>query len=392
MLTGHRPSLFRWAFFALFSLQSALAAATPSLVIEADTGRVLEAQDIFVRWRPASLTKLMTAYVAFREIEAGNLTMKSPVRVSLAAARMPPSHMAYPIGTVVTLDNALKMLIVKSANDIAVAIAESVSGSVEEFANRMNAEARRIGMSDTNFVNPNGLHDEAQFTTARDLAILARTIRREFPQYARYFSTEAIATEDRVYPAYNLLLGRFAGADGMKTGYVCESGFNLAASATRGDRTLIAIVLGAFSSNKRAEEAARLLDAGFKATSAASGRPLLQVMQKPDGLPSAAADLRPVVCSDEARQQRAQERREIYETALLKPLEREPVAVRVGPGGAVGSSRSAAMLLGRMVQQIPVPAEKPIRISLASEEDKLRYALKPGEVPKPQPRPEPEAG
>jgi D-alanyl-D-alanine carboxypeptidase len=283
-----RPAIhlapFRLAVLALCLLFANIAAAEntmPSLVVDMESGRVLHAQREFERWRPASITKLMTAYVAFREIESGTLTLKSPVRVSLNAARKPPSHMAYPIGTIVTLDNALKMLLVKSANDIAVAIAESVSGSVEEFAKRMNAEAARLGMMDSHFVNPHGLHDEGQYSSAYDLALLARAIRRDYPQYDHYFSTEALKDGETVYDSYNILLGRFAGADGMKTGYICESGFNLVASATRNGHTLIAVVLGEMSSKGRAERAADLLELGFARLDRLDSLPLLSALLPP---------------------------------------------------------------------------------------------------------------
>ncbi|WP_421856739.1 D-alanyl-D-alanine carboxypeptidase family protein [Oricola sp.] len=389
MLTASRLCLARWAVLLFFVYCAGGAAAAPSVVIEASTGRVLHAEDVFVRWPPASVTKLMTAYVAFREVRDGGLTMQSPVRVSLNAARQPPSHMAYPVGTIVTLDNALKMLIVKSANDIAVAIGESVSGTEEEFVARMNAEAKRIGMTDTRFANPHGLHSKQQYTTARDLALLARTILREFPQHAGYFKAEAISTADRTIRGHNQLLGRFEGANGMKTGYVCEAGFNLAASATRQDTTLIAIVLGEFSPNRRARKTATLLDAGFREFTRKQDQPLLQTMQKPDGISATPVNMREIVCSKAARTARSQEKRGSFGTPLLKALDRKPIAIAVRTGGAIGSSRSATMLFGQMVRAIPAPVQRPERISLVDEEDRVKYALKPGfDVPVPEPRPE----
>lgn len=387
--------LFRIVFLVLAIVvpRAALAAdGMPSIVVDVETGRVLHAQREFERWHPASLTKLMTAYVAFREIDSGELTLKSPVRVSLAAARMPPSHMAYPIGTILTLDNALKMMLVKSANDIAVAIAESVSGSVEDFAKRMNAEAARLGMTDSHFVNPNGLHEEEQYTSAYDLALLATRIRREYPQYDRYFSTEALKDGDTVYKSYNILLGRFAGADGMKTGYICESGFNLVASATRGGHTLIAVVLGEMSSKGRAERAADLLELGFARVGMLESLPQLAAMQPPADDSTGVADLRATVCSQEANDARwANRSLDHFATEALHPLTRNLVPVPIFKGGAEGISKSAILFAGQYFDELPVPAERPI--PLTDEVAEMRRArgadgLSAGAIPVPQFRPD----
>ncbi len=235
----------------------------PHILLDYDSGKVLMEKDAFQRWHPASLTKMMTAYVVFRKIREGKLTLKSPVYYSRNASRRPPSKMGFKVGSVFNIENALKMIIVKSANDVAVAIAESVSGSVEAFAREMNKTARDIGMRDTNFVNPHGLHDNNQYSSVRDMALLVMAIGKEFPQYAPLFKIEAIQYGKRVYQSYNKLLQRFQGADGMKTGYVCASGFNLAASATRSGKRLIAIVFGERSGARRAIAAAKLLHEGF---------------------------------------------------------------------------------------------------------------------------------
>jgi D-alanyl-D-alanine carboxypeptidase len=171
--------------------------------------------------------------------------------------------MGFKPGVTFTVDNALKMIMVKSANDIAVALAEGVSGSVEGFAAAMNGAARRLGMTQSNFVNPNGWPDARQVTSARDLAILARALLREFPEHDLYWRIPAIKFGRRVLRNYNRLIDRYPGSDGMKTGFICASGFNLVATATRRGRRLIAVVLGAPSSPVRAEKAARLLESGF---------------------------------------------------------------------------------------------------------------------------------
>ena len=234
------------------------ALANPVVLFDLNSGKILQQQDAFKRWYPASLSKLMTAYVTFRALAAGEVQLDSPIKVTKHSAAEPPSKMGFKPGSVMRLDNALKMMLVKSANDIAMAVGENVGGSQAAFADRMNAEAARLGMTGTHFVNPNGLYSPDQYTTARDLAVLVMAIRREFPQYAPWFSIEGLAVGKKAIPNYNLLIGRYPGADGMKTGFVCPSGFNMIGSATRNGRTLVAVVLGEKSAVSRAEAAAKL--------------------------------------------------------------------------------------------------------------------------------------
>ncbi len=170
--------------------------------------------------------------------------------------------MGFPVGTILNFDNALKIILVKSANDVAVAIAESLAGSEEAFARRMNATALKLGMTGSHFVNPHGLHDPRQYITARDYAILAMAIYRDFPQYTYILKIPALRFGKRWLRSHNTMLGRYAGADGIKTGYVCASGYNIAASASRSGRRLIAIVLGAKSEHERGIRTAKLLNAG----------------------------------------------------------------------------------------------------------------------------------
>ena len=179
--------------------------------------------------------------------------------------------MGFPVGTLVTIDNALKMLMVRSANDMAVVLAEGVAGSIENFADLMNRNARRLGMTQSSFVNPNGLPADDQITSARDLGILARALIREFPEYDYFWHIPAIKLGKPVMRNYNSLIGRYPGADGMKTGFICASGFNLVASATRNGKRLIAVVLGAPSSQARAVKAAQLLERGFSSNANALG-------------------------------------------------------------------------------------------------------------------------
>jgi D-alanyl-D-alanine carboxypeptidase len=255
---------------AATGLTMSRAGAEALLVIEAENGKVLFAQNAGYPWYPASVTKLMTAYVTLRAVKEGRLTLDTPLIVSSNAAAQAPVKMGFAVGTVVTVDNAIKMLMVKSANDMAVVLAEGVAGSIENFADEMNANARRLGMIQSSFVNPNGLPADDQISSARDLAILARALIRELPEYDYYWHLPGIRMGKMVRRNYNTLIGRYPGADGMKTGFICASGFNLVASATRNGRRLIAVVLGAPSSAARALKAAQLLERGFNSNSAVS--------------------------------------------------------------------------------------------------------------------------
>jgi D-alanyl-D-alanine carboxypeptidase len=254
-----------WAALACAAsmLAAPRAGAEALLVIEADSGKVLYAHNAGYPWYPASVTKLMTAFVTLSAVKEGRVTLDTPLTVSPNAVAQSPVKMGFPTGTIVTVDNALKMLMVKSANDMAVVLAEGVSGSIEGFAGEMNRTAQRLGMIQSSFVNPNGLPADDQVSSARDLTILARALIHEFPEYDYYWHLPGIRMGKMVQRNYNTLIGRYPGADGMKTGFICASGFNLVASATRNGRRLIAVVLGASSSAGRALKAAQLLERGF---------------------------------------------------------------------------------------------------------------------------------
>ncbi len=242
-----------------------VAEPTPFLVADADSGQVLIETGATEAWYPASLTKLMTVYVALDAVRAGKLTMDTPLVMSARAARMPPSKMGFRPGTEVTLDNALKMLMVKSPNDVAVMVAEGVSGSVEAFADDMNTAAQRLGLHESHFVNPNGLHNPEHVSSARDMAMIARALLREFPDHADLYGIGALQLNHQIITNHNGLLGRYPGADGMKTGFTCPAGFNVVATASHYGRHLIVVVLGSPSAKLRNQEAADLFDRGFAA-------------------------------------------------------------------------------------------------------------------------------
>jgi D-alanyl-D-alanine carboxypeptidase len=254
-----------WIFLA-----AALAVVTPRvahaealLVVEADTGKVLQADNATMPWYPASVTKIMTAYVTLKAVKDGRMSLDTLLTVSPVAASQSPSKMGFPPGTQLTIDNALKMMMVKSANDMAVVLAEGVGGSIDGFSAMMNQTAQKLGMTQTSYVNPNGLPADGQITSARDLAILARAVIRDLPEYEYFMHIPSIRYGRRVTQNFNKLIGRYPGADGFKTGFICASGYNLVASATRNGKRLIAVVLGASSGNARAVRAAQMLERGF---------------------------------------------------------------------------------------------------------------------------------
>jgi D-alanyl-D-alanine carboxypeptidase len=310
-----------WAALACIATGSGTtrAQAEALLVIEADSGKVLFAENAAHPWYPASVTKLMTAYVTLRAVKEGRLTLDEPLTVSANAAAQAPVKMGFPAGTIVTVDNALKMLMVKSANDIAVVLAEGVAGSIENFAEQMNLAAQRLGMRQSTFVNPNGLPADDQVSSARDLAILARALIREMPEYDYYWNLPGIRMGKKVQRNYNTLIDRYPGADGMKTGFICASGFNLVASATRDGKRLIAVVLGAPSSAARALKAAQLLERGFSSRHALSW--LMPPLGTVDWLPPVDADppnLRDEMCGKH-RKRPATENEDEFVTANMAP-------------------------------------------------------------------------
>jgi D-alanyl-D-alanine carboxypeptidase len=245
-------------------MASSGASAGPALVFEPYNGTVFYAEDPDAQWFPASLTKLMTAYVTFQALKAGTVTPDTKLICSKEATEQAPSKLWLKVGESITLDVALKVLIVQSANDVAVMIAEGVAGSQEAFVQRMNEAAQHLGMTRTNFVNVNGLPDERQVTTARDLAKLVRAIIIAFPEHADLFTAVEVQVGKQIMRTHNGLLVSLPGADGMKTGFICESGFNVVASATRDGRKLVAVVLGEQSLATRRVRATDLLENGFK--------------------------------------------------------------------------------------------------------------------------------
>lgn len=297
-----RP-LLRASLANLFLAAATLAVAAPRaanaealLLIEADTGKVLQAENATIPWYPASVTKIMTAYVTLKAVKDGRLTLDTLLTVSPVAASQSPSKMGFRPGTQVTVDNALKMMMVKSANDMAVVLAEGVGGSVDGFSAMMNQTAQKLGMTQTSYVNPNGLPADGQITSARDLGILSRAVLRDLPEYEYFMHIPAIRFGKRITPNFNRLIGRYPGADGFKTGFICASGYNLVASATRNGRRLIAVVLGASSGTARAVKAAQLLERGFSQDGLSWLRPALGTVDNLVPVDASPPNLREDMC------------------------------------------------------------------------------------------------
>src|ERR1700750_998195 len=285
---------FLVAALAIVAPHSARAEAL--LLVEAKSDKVLKAQDATMPLYPASLSKMMTAYVTLKAVKEGRISLDTLLTVSPVAASQSPSKMGFKPGTQVTVDNALKMMLVRSANDMAVVLAEGVGGSIDGFSVMMNDTAQKLGMTQTHYVNPNGLPADEQITSARDLAILARGIIKDLPEYEYFVHIPSIRFGRRITQNFNRLIGRYPGADGFKTGFICASGYNLVGSATRDRQALIAVVLGASSGRMRAVRAAPLLDPGFANNGLSWLRPSLGTVDNLVPIDASPPNLRDEMC------------------------------------------------------------------------------------------------
>ena len=234
-----------------------------SIVIEAETGYVLSAKNADKSLHPASLTKIMTLYMTFEAIQNGRLTKNTRIPVSKHAAFQEPSELGLAAGSTIRVEDAIYGLVTKSANDAAVVLAEALGGSESNFAEQMTRRARQLGMKNTTYKNASGLHVKSQVSTARDQAILGQAIIRDFPRDYKYFSTKKFDYAGRTYANHNKLMNTYIGMDGIKTGFVNASGFNLVASAKRNGTRLIGVVFGGQTSKSRNDHMAQLLDLAF---------------------------------------------------------------------------------------------------------------------------------
>ena len=234
-----------------------------ALVVKADSGAALYADAPGTVRAPASLTKMMTMYLAFEAMGEGRLTPNATIAISRNAARQPASRLGIAAGKSLSARNALGVIAVDSANDVTVALAEKLAGSEKLFVDRMNATAQRLGLRDTHFANATGLKNPGNYTTARDMARLSIALLRRYPGNYSYFSTRKVTWKTRTMRNHNHLLGKVAGVDGIKTGYTVDAGYNLAASAKRDGKRIVVVVLGERSIAARDARVANLIELGF---------------------------------------------------------------------------------------------------------------------------------
>jgi D-alanyl-D-alanine carboxypeptidase len=274
-----RVSTLLFSLTALVALAAVLLAPLPALarssakkasgpvaaeiLMDAGSGKILQARNADTLTYPASLTKMMTLMLTFEALDRGTLRLNQSLVVSQHAASMPPSRLWLAPGSTITVEQAILALVTRSANDVAVVLGEALGGSETAFATKMTARARAIGMRRTVFRNASGLPDRVQRTTARDMAILSRALIRSHAGHYAYFQRRSFDWQGDTVYGHNRLMARYPGMDGIKTGYIAASGFNLAASAVRDGRRLIAVVMGGHSANTRDDRVADLLDAGF---------------------------------------------------------------------------------------------------------------------------------
>jgi D-alanyl-D-alanine carboxypeptidase len=242
-----------------------------SIVIDGNTGSVLQALNPDALRHPASLTKIMTLYLLFEQLEAGNVRLDTPLKVSAHASEQAPTKLGLKPGGTIAAEDAIKAIVTQSANDVAVAVAENLGGDEEQFAKLMTQKARSLGMTRTTYVNASGLPDDNQVTTARDQAVLGCAIQERFPRYYKYFSTAAFVYHGHAIRNHNHLLGSVEGVDGIKTGFTRASGFNLVTSVRRGGRHLVAVVLGGPTAAQRDARMRELISSNIKLASLRQG-------------------------------------------------------------------------------------------------------------------------
>lgn len=305
-------NLIRGAVIGLSIAIAPSVRATPSLLVDTGSLEVLRAEGAGRAWYPASTTKLMTAFVAFEHLRAGRLTLGQDIIFSRKALARESVKSGLVPGDVMTLEDALYAMLAVSANEAAAAIAETIAGSEGDFAAMMNDAARRLGMTGTHFVNPDGLFDRRQVSTARDLALLGVAIDRTFSEYLRFFDHSEVSINGRILKSSDEVIRRFPGAIGLKTGFVCASGRNLVSLAVRGERRLVAVVLGATTERERSERIAQLLQYGF-AKADDGKRPKLRSLR--NGNTSKPEDLRVKLCGQQAQAYERRQRK-IYPMGL----------------------------------------------------------------------------
>jgi D-alanyl-D-alanine carboxypeptidase len=377
-----------------------------SLVIDGNSGEVLQASNADAMRHPASLTKIMTLYLLFEELDAGRIRLDTPLKISAHAAEQAPSKLGLKPGQTIAVEDAIKAVVTKSANDVAVAIAENLAGSEDEFARVMTQKAHALGMAHTTYVNASGLPDDDQLTTARDLALLGRTIADRFPRYYRYFATPAFVYHGAAMRNHNHLLGAVAGVDGIKTGYTRDSGFNLVTSVHRDGRYLVAVVLGGHSAFARDARMRELINSHIRQAALRHTAPHVaersdetdrqpepspaapakaRVSSRPDPTPTASVSARAPASSSEpihpVMVKTISYRTAPMPTATLAPMPAlVPVAARAAaptPPAAAPATSASITQPGDGSRTVVVASAEPGEIAIASKADPQRTAAKP---------------
>ncbi|MGH8549712.1 MAG: D-alanyl-D-alanine carboxypeptidase family protein [Methylococcales bacterium] len=258
-----QTGIVRFLILMLFGYASAVHANYAAIVIDAESGRILDEVNADSLNYPASLTKMMTLYMVFSALENNEITLDTRWRVSSFAASQPATKLGLKASQTISVRNCILALVTKSANDVAVVVAEGLAGSESRFARMMTEKSRALRMTQTTFKNASGLPNLNQITTARDISMLALALLRDFPEYYGFFSTRVFQYGNRLYRNHNHLLHSYQGTDGIKTGYIRASGYNLAASTVRNGRRLIGVVLGGSTSKARNRQMMSLLDQAF---------------------------------------------------------------------------------------------------------------------------------
>jgi D-alanyl-D-alanine carboxypeptidase len=313
------------------SLASARESRYASIIIDAETGQVLSAVQPDRRSYPASLTKMMTLYLLFDELAAGRLRLDSTLPVSRHASNQAPSKLGLGPGDRIKVEDAVLALVTKSANDVAVVVAEAIGGSEANFATLMTAKARTLGMKGTVYRNASGLPNPGQVSTARDQALLSRALIRQHARYYRYFATRNFEWNGQHIASHNRLMLNYPGADGIKTGYIAASGFNLAASAVRDGRRLIGVVFGGDTAGWRDRRMAQLLDSGFARL---NGGSVVEMAAVEDGQPDEDEPpaAKPAKAAKAKAKDREKDKEKLLTQATLKVPAPRPAAKRDADG------------------------------------------------------------
>jgi len=379
-----------------------------SIVVDANSGAVLQATNADSPRHPASLTKIMTLYLLFERLESGKLKMSTELPVSAHAAAQAPSKLGLKPGESIRVESAIRAIVTKSANDVAVIVAEAIGGDETTFGRMMTAKARALGMTHTFYHNASGLPDDRQITTARDQSILARAMYDRFPQYYHYFSTRAFEFRGKVMRNHNHLLGRIAGVDGMKTGYIRASGFNIVTTVHRGHRRIVAVVFGGSTARARDARVAGLIESKIDVASTKRTVPAIhervEVAQSAPKPAEAKAKEQPVRFEEPAPGSTAPIKPNPVKTVTVHPGTMQTASISPPAAAANPTVTNVAIVKGEVSPLPPVPpGARPgvlgvlpaegAKVASAGEAEPVKVAkAEPVPLPKPEPDAKPHSG